>query len=329
MKRLVAFMFVMCLLLTFVPAYTIAENKNESLNDNAHQFSVVPRTEEWKSLKNVIEKREACYVPLDELENMSTPALIETIINYPLLVDIYVYNSIDEGINALSNYFFGIQVLSNRENALEMLKSYNKENCDSLTQMYLNTLIAFFSSQQQPQYYRENYYRDFPDITTPNSSIVPVYVYIGNTPLTNILYNRSWSDCNSSLTQEQQIAASLQDIYTSAVLVQQPSPKYNCHSYAWHNQTTGNKYWINFPDIYIDDGSYVFKDTPAANRKITYKPQNSLIYSHSGIVVTAGSSDSTTTIVSKWGYNATFRHKVDDCPYYSSTVRIKYWKKNV
>ena len=61
-------------------SYTITE---------AYQYPIVPGTAEWASFKTRMEKVAACQIPESILKNMTTEALVETVMNYPLLVDIF------------------------------------------------------------------------------------------------------------------------------------------------------------------------------------------------------------------------------------------------
>lgn len=44
--------------------------------------------------------------------------------------------------------------------------------------------------------------------------------------------------------------------YPKATIIRSSDNRYNCHSYAWYNQGTNNRYWMNDPRAYVTDGSY-------------------------------------------------------------------------
>lgn len=105
--------------------------------------------------------------------------------------------------------------------------------------------------------------------------------------------------------------------YKDTVKVLQPSTsKYNCHSYAWHNQSSTNDIWINSPgdDTYWLDGSYV-KSTKAIGNKVSYCGG----VDHSAIV------HSNTHFISKWGPGPLVVHTPENSPYNSACVT--YYKK--
>jgi hypothetical protein len=59
----------------------------------------------------------ACQVPESVLEEMSTPGLVETILNYPLYGDIYAFNTIQQGFDVMSSRFSAFEELFDRKDA--------------------------------------------------------------------------------------------------------------------------------------------------------------------------------------------------------------------
>lgn len=112
---------------------------------------------------------------------------------------------------------------------------------------------------------------------------------------------------------------------------------YNCHSYAWHSQSSPNYYWINIPAVYMSDGSYSLVagtygpdryTIPSGIREYTNKvyygapDDNNWIYLHSGITV----PNTTNYVLSKWGQDRLYKHYVWDCPYYNYTNATYYYR---
>lgn len=75
-------------------------------------YLIKPGTEEWVKLGTVQNKREACRIPEETLKQMTNDELIDAIMEYPFLVDIYLFgtegeplrtavNSVYEGCDAL------------------------------------------------------------------------------------------------------------------------------------------------------------------------------------------------------------------------------------
>lgn len=118
--------------------------KDETYNDKpvysiteSYKYSIVPGDEAWKKMTNVIERREACFVPEYILKDMTTEALVKTVVTYPLFIDIYVFNSPNTGFEWIAQYFKGVEILSEREDALDTIKSCMQDlNVDNETEVY-------------------------------------------------------------------------------------------------------------------------------------------------------------------------------------------------
>ena len=73
---------------------------------------------------------------------MTTEALVETVVKYPLFIDVYAYDSIIQGFQALGNYFKGVEVLLSRSDALDCLEDYASKE----TTRTVSTDISFFNA---------------------------------------------------------------------------------------------------------------------------------------------------------------------------------------
>jgi hypothetical protein len=98
-------------------------------NDVAYDFPIKPGTDAWKKFTGHDEMLVATQIPEDVLKSMSTRALIETCLNYPLVGEITVHNSLQQGLEALISGFNGLQELLKREDAgVELLAQYRLVN---------------------------------------------------------------------------------------------------------------------------------------------------------------------------------------------------------
>ena len=321
-----------------------AESAKDSYNDtyliNApYQYPIIPGTEEWKNLESMPEKIEVSHVDPEVLSKMTTTALVETVVTYPLFVCVHAYDTLAIGVKEVSEYFKGIEELCGRDDAREEILKYINARCPGLAEMktdeeisgalskyikayevsgdrevfYLDnavTLIDYLNclsnSKEQPTRYFTTY------VYTPVGSFVPAtygYTIFDHTTPTNAQIRN-----NNYKTS-----------FPNAVELDTINPEYNCHSYAWHQQSTSNHYWIesNAASLYMTDGSYI-STTAAVGRKIVYK-NSSGSPGHSGVI--SAISD-TVYVTSKWDYCGLFYHKYMDCPYYSSNSNISYWKLN-
>ena len=108
--------------------------------------------------------------------------------------------------------------------------------------------------------------------------------------------------------------------YPNAIIRGSATVKYNCHSYAWHDDSTDNQYWINFKDNngtfqlsnYWTNDVYVSTDEATANR--AYYASGD----HSAVILSNGN------YLSKWGAYPLMEHSKEYCPY--STQDMQYFK---
>jgi hypothetical protein len=132
-------------------------------------------------------------------------------------------------------------------------------------------------------------------VYTPNGSSVSTYVHTTELTIAEINTRIAWDQQN----------------FPNAVILRNPTQKYNCHSYAWYSQSTSNIMWINHPgdDTYWLDGSYYDGYFPVYGYKISYTNGD-----HSGIM------DYNGYVISKWGDHCLMKHYFTQCPYPSLIV---------
>lgn len=116
-KHLHLFLFLLC-----IPLYGVGQN-----SDAPYSYPLLPGTEAWAALTSGDEKFEACQIPETCLRNMSTAALAETCLNYPLCGEYVFSNNERNWAASLIERFNGLKELSTRQNgASELLKLYDK-----------------------------------------------------------------------------------------------------------------------------------------------------------------------------------------------------------
>lgn len=142
-------------------------------------------------------------------------------------------------------------------------------------------------------------------LTTPRGSVFPAIFY------------------NAEPLSTAQIAAtnqSARQMYPNAVLVANASGKYNCHSYAWYQQSSSaNNYWLNSPsdDAYWLDGSYTIVNTATSKTKWLATKWSYWVGDHSATAYPLGQS---VTFRSKWGQWPLMDHNWNYSPYNSSSM---------
>lgn len=101
--------------------------------------------EEWKNLKSLEEKIAVCEIPEEILKEMTTKALVESVVACPLMVNIFAHNTIEFGYYQVKGYYNGLDELSKRNDAKYELENYlkNIDANDTLTVFIVETLIKY------------------------------------------------------------------------------------------------------------------------------------------------------------------------------------------
>lgn len=82
--------------------------------ESEYEFPIDENSSEWKEYDSHDEMIEACTIPEEVLQNASTEQLLEMVLDYPLLCDIYLYDTVEEGIAKVASDFNGFQELMSR-----------------------------------------------------------------------------------------------------------------------------------------------------------------------------------------------------------------------
>jgi hypothetical protein len=127
-KILSLFLVAIAILVFAIMAFG-GEQNSKPATDVAYDFPIKPGTEAWKKFTSHDEMLAATQIPADVLKGMSTRALVETCLNYPLYGDMMAYNSLQQGLDAVISRFNGLQELLKREDAgAELLAQYPRVN---------------------------------------------------------------------------------------------------------------------------------------------------------------------------------------------------------
>ncbi len=287
--------------------------------DEPYQYPILPGTEEWRTLNTLEEKIQACHVDEELLASMTTPALLETVLTYPLLVNIYAFNSTEGGIENLSLYFPGISLLAAREDINECLIEYartavqEREGTSIISNLNLETISRYFGVELSGI---EN---DGFDNTSPVAKST-TYVKTPKGSRVAVFSNRTWADVGYPYEVALEVERAYLSMYPNMAKISGPNPAYNCHSYAWYSsEPSTNKYWMNDPSAYMSDGSYRKMSSAAVTYKVHWTTGD-----HSGVVGSATGVGGNPTIVSKWGNVGVYWHPLLDCPY---SGNVTYWTR--
>ena len=91
-----------------------------------------------------------------EVEGMTTSALLTTVLDYPFLVDLLAFDSLQMGIDSVSNHFPGLPEFLSREDAAQTLEDYleisvsGEDDSDIVKRIYAQTLAEYLENDGQP-----------------------------------------------------------------------------------------------------------------------------------------------------------------------------------
>lgn len=88
-------------------------------------YPVKPGMEQWKEFQTGQEMLDACQIPAEILNNLTTDDLVEICINYPLAYDYLAFNNEREAIHFMIENFTGLKELSKRvDGTSKLVKAY-------------------------------------------------------------------------------------------------------------------------------------------------------------------------------------------------------------
>jgi hypothetical protein len=111
------------LILLVIFLFYINSSQAQKVN-TPYIYPIKPGSEKWNSFKSIDEMYNACLIPENVLDKLSTPALIETCLNYPASTVIFIYNTPQSGFNQWKIHFNGICELLKRSDLQEEILKY-------------------------------------------------------------------------------------------------------------------------------------------------------------------------------------------------------------
>lgn len=282
---------------TAIAAEAIPETGKYTLSE-PFEYKVVPAMEEWAEYNTLDKKIDVCHVPRSLMESMTTEALVITVLDYPLLINMFAFNTFDAGVRSVASYFYGIDELFSREDAADELRAYMASAEDELDVKYIcaKGLVRYITGNETA-----STQASITSVTTPAGSSVPA------------IKDATWSNWSATKEEVESMSVAYLSTYKSARIISGADPAYNCHSYAWYNQSTSNRYWINDPTLYMTDGSY--SEVPVSVGAKVFYDSDDPTWWHSAVVTSLPSSGKPSTVISKWGMCALYSHDINDCPY--------------
>jgi hypothetical protein len=103
-------------IISLLPIMSAFTSSNYSI-DQPYTYPIEPGTNAWAETGNHAARVQACQIPEDILGNMTTEALLETVLAYPHLLDMYAYDNTQYGFKRVTAGFNGLQELLDRKDA--------------------------------------------------------------------------------------------------------------------------------------------------------------------------------------------------------------------
>ena len=129
MKKYKLFSIILILCLTFLPisGFVFAGNMTDSQTDNTniitepYEYPVTPDSPQWKSFTQTSQMIDACQVQENIVCKMTTEALLDTVMNYPLIVNVLVQNAAEIGYNFLFETNAAFRELVKRNDMIDVI----------------------------------------------------------------------------------------------------------------------------------------------------------------------------------------------------------------
>lgn len=356
MKKLKKFTSLLMAMVMLVSCMVFTASAVEDKQDDISQATYYPtvNTSSWSKMSRT-ERVAACQISSNDAKSFSTEELLNAVVENPFMIDVYAFDSYEEGFKHVSEEFPLLKTLASRKDFGEVLiNAYrnatvpSSEYDDNLDEDILTlSFLEILSAQPEMTNHLKNEElaslleiadekylekRNHEDIISgsldtfydaigenPDSAIAVMANATVRTPKgtsVTVINNSSITDWSTS--EKSALNSQYAKAYPNAYRLRDPSKKYNCHSYAWYSTSTSNYYWMNNPSAYMTDGSYSKASTEKAGNKVTWKSSSGEII-HSGIFATYQGGGPYKACTSKWGQLGLYNHKLADCPY-SGTI---------
>ncbi len=293
-----------------------------------------------------------CQIPEDILKNMTTEALLQTVLSYPFISDYYAFNSYKDAAKTFENDFNGFKELFNRSDLTTVLlntyenSTYNGISAQSQNNSYksefffisnLEFLFAYDQltngdySQTEAEKFDKLFMEKKKERANINELSENSEIYSNfmaqESPIQpyGITYYTIYTPKGSSVSvmnispdlttaEKTELNNYFDKAYPNATRKASATKNYNCHSYAWYSQSTNNTYWMNDPSKYMSDGSYKLHTDlrPRVGFKAYYYNGN-----HTAVVQEIKMVDGSQTFwyQSKWGQAGLYYHTLYYSPY--------------
>jgi hypothetical protein len=122
-----------------------------------YNFPIKPGTQEWAGLNGHIEKVLACEIPVGFAKKMTTEALIQTCMDYPLYGNVSAYYGNQKSLDTFFNSFYGHKELATRMDAPAKLLAYYRNYTETVgqTNRLFNSVVSEYIHWfiKRPEFY--------------------------------------------------------------------------------------------------------------------------------------------------------------------------------
>lgn len=248
----------------------------------------------------------------------------------PYITEIFLYDTLEEGIKA-KDFRFHFTELFNRKDIDMVLKTNLKkitETIDIGNKINQNIKIEDMNDNDISLLTNYiicsalyDYYNNHVKLVSNSLrySLLDIQT-LGGLWLQGIK-NRTWSNVLGGEIAISIAEQNYEKNYPNAVKLQDKSPIYNCHCYAWHTNyvTSDNYIWIEPEEAltYLEDSHCSLLPRVQTGCQVVYFNSNGTKMLHSGFVT--GISGNNIYVVSKIGNCGVYRHLLKDCSYYEDS----------
>ena len=323
----------------------------------------------WAQIVGLEDRLNACDITESLARSMTTEALVESFVHYPLNYIILFYNHPELAVETIAqNSALHKELLSREDAADRLFDKYvrarpvgsrdgllSKDSMMIEDDLFLGYFIDYYklpeklkqegtdslkTTMNEKGKYVQEYLAPFCDLLFgPMAQISMQIGFLSNSvvrsggaflgyyqirtplfqPLEGILRSE-WSD--DSIAYYDSVALAN---HPNAIMYAHSSAKYNCHSYAWYQNSTSNQVWLNSSSLQTSGfqlSKYwtadLYESCLSVNGEKVYYPNGD----HSAIVLSNGN------FLSKWGDGPLMQHAPEDCDYLSTTLQY-YREKNL
>ncbi|RZS93020.1 hypothetical protein [Cuneatibacter caecimuris] len=326
--------------------------------DNAFLYPVNRDSSIWKEFSSHLDMIEACDVSVEKLNDLTTEELLQYVLEYPLLVDMFLFDSLEDGILALREHCGSLAELLEREDVSTILFDFYEQNivvsyanyneadpCD-LKDYALEGILSYLYFKGELKNPEKDKFLSFmePEISVclSDSLSLPktkgcIYKQMSNeqvdltkkealdvvyTPVgTPVSIRRTNYDDADHESLAREAEKEMLRTYPNASKIASATYQYNCHAYAWYQSLTNILVWMENPWSYMHDGSYA---------AVSYSQGEKIYYDANGASYKgdhSGNITSSSAVISKWGIGPLMRHAHTYCPYYTGAEILTYYKR--